>query len=42
MAQILKIAAKQLNEKIQLCASGASNECSELPTTPECDQPLVN
>ena len=40
--QKLEFQARQLNEKIQLYISGASDACFELPTTPEYDQPLVN
>ena len=40
--QKLKFVAKQPNDKIQLCTSGASDEFSALPNTPEYDQPLVN
>ena len=38
----LKFVAKHLNDKIQFHTSGTSDECSELTTTPEHDQPLVN
>ena len=38
----LKFAVRQLNDRIQLCISGVSNEFSALPTNPEHDQTLVN
>ena len=40
--QKLKVAAKQLNDKIQLHTLGVSAKFSELPITPEYYQPLVN
>ena len=38
----LKFAARHLNDRIQLHTSGVSYEYSELPTTSEHDQMLVN
>ena len=42
ITQKLKSAARQLNDRTQLYTSGVSDEFSELPTTPEHDQTLVN
>ena len=42
MTQKLKFAAKQLNDRVHLHTSGVLDEFSELPTTPEHDETLLN